>query len=825
MRIGWTDEHAHDHLIDAQAIDTTSIFDDHRVESRIDSLDKQIDSVSLWPGPGYDAFQILSLDVDIDSADSSRSIRRIGNNGDDIGVLTFDGIRHFQIGGFSYFLPEDEQACIRLRLGDHLHRKGEVYRVRVRMLVLDSSYVASFRSHLLSEMRRLEERNAELEREFAKSQQTIERVTQLERQLEVIRSSRVWRFAEGFRRLFYHRFLGRFPGLRSRALDASRRRVRQQFSGDKVNTASSNELAVLGVLAGNSLKLDSRDDAYQVLVDHWEAIRPNDEAIAKAISEFAIKPLISIVMPVFDTPVDWLRQAIDSVLAQRYDNFELCLVDDCSTTPATLEYLANLEHPQIVKMKLDVNSHISAATNHGIQNARGDYIAFLDHDDLIDVDALYHVCVGVNQLDPDVIYTDEDYIDDSGHRFRPNFKPDFSPDLLLSHNYITHLLVVKRILIDEVGGFDPAYDGAQDYDFVIRLSEIAGSILHIPKVLYHWRQSNHSSSTHVAAKPYVQERTRALLKSATERRGIEADILNANLPHFFYTRRRFSGTPSVSIIVPFRDEPTLLETCLNNVLKKSTYNEYEIIGVNNQSESALTFELMEAYRANPRVRFIDYDQPFNFSTIINRGAAEARGEYLVFLNNDIEIITWQWIEELLCQAAQQGIGVVGGKLFYPDNTVQHAGIVVGIDGYAGHTHKRIACHAQGYGNRLQLVSNVSAVTGAFMMVGRELFHSVGGFDEVEFPVACNDVDFCLRVMDAGYWNVFTPYAQAYHLESASRGYEMTEEKRKRFQREKERFVERHASFLELGDPFYNRNLSLDNESFMIRTPIAMDEVE
>lgn len=810
MALHWIDRGGNLHEVPGDDVSVHRDLDEHRYEAVFDTGDEPLHGVAVVPDDEEPVFQLLSVQVDLDTPSGLVSLRRLAGGAEDLGVLATEHMRVFPVHGFTYFVADGRRPRLLLRLDPRSAGEDEFFRLRLRLLRLDATYVASFRQHFLGALKDAENRNQALAAALEAARADSDRAERLERELKVIRTSRAWRLAEGFRHLVYHRALARFPAVRERLLGLSRRNVQRSFSGE--------ERDKLGVLATGKLRDTSRDDTYQALIDDWEAARPADDVLGERIAALAVKPLISVIMPVHDTPAQWLQEAIASVLGQRYDNFELCLCDDASSQPETLACLAAIDHPRVRRVRSESGLHIAGATNKALAMARGDYVAFVDHDDRLDIDALYHVVLAINESAPDLVYTDEDYLDGEGRRFRPNFKPDFSPDLLLSHNYITHLLVVRRALLEETGPLDSAFDGAQDHDLVLRLSERAASIVHVPRVLYHWRQSSGSSSLDTQAKPYVQERARGALAATMQRRGIAAEILDANQPHFFYTRRRLPDSPSVSIVIPFRDQPALLEGCLNSVLRKSTWSEYEIVGVNNQSASPITYELMEAYRANPRVRFVEHDQPFNFSAIVNHGVAEARGEYVVLLNNDIEIITWQWIEELLCQAVNESTGVVGGKLFYPDNTVQHAGIVVGMDGYAGHAHKHLHCHDQGYANRAQLVQNVSAVTGAFLMVRKALYESVGGFNERDFAVACNDVDFCLRVIEAGYWNVFTPYAQAYHLESASRGYELTEEKRKRFEREKALFRERHADMIDLGDPFYNPNLSLAGEPFGIRLP-------
>ena len=782
-------------------------LDECHYRTEINAGKRTVDSIIISPQIDQYAFQLLSLRIVCTRDGFEDELVFVGSGGSDLGVLSYENLRFIQINGFTYFFSEEEGATLTLKLPPHERSVGRRYRVDLRVLVLDAKYVASFRQHLVGELRRSEQEVAELQSRLNETEDFRQRAENAEQRLRIMQQSRIWKLAESFRGLVYERLLGSFPGLRSRLLNWSRAPVRD---------SDENGPGGLGVLKHDVLNVDERHQAYHQHHQNSERQRLDFVDLAARIAAFEAKPKISVVMPVHNTPLQWLSQAVDSVLNQRYENFELCLCDDGSDNAETLKYLKSLNHPAVKLVRMEEAANISAATNQGVEITTGDYVAFMDHDDILDEDALFHVCQAINDADADIVYTDEDYIGPNGELHHPNFKPDYSPDLLLSHNYITHLLVVRKSLLDSVGGLNSEYDGCQDYDLVLRLTEVANRIVHVPKVLYHWRQSEQSTSLKVSAKPYVQERTRKLLQDTMTSRGESAEVLNANLPHYFYTRRVISDEPSVTIIVPFRDEPLLLESCLNSVLSKTTWSEYEILGINNQSESPLTFELMDAFSRNPRVRFIDYDKPFNFSAIVNHGVANAYGDYVVLLNNDIELITWDWLEAMLCHAQSPHCGVVGGKLFYPDNTVQHAGIIVGIGGYAGHGHKHFQCHDQGYGNRLNLVQNVSAVTGAFMMVNRGVFNQVGGFDAESFPIACNDVDFCLRVMEAGYWNVFTPHAQAYHLESASRGYEVTEERRKRFDGEKAVFQARYASFLDAGDPFYNLNLSLENEAFMVR---------
>lgn len=529
------------------------------------------------------------------------------------------------------------------------------------------------------------------------------------------------------------------------------------------------------------------------------------------------KPLISILMPVYNVDPKWLQKAVESVKNQWYDNWELCIVDDKSTNQATIDYLKSLDDPRIKVNFSEVNKNIAGASNEAAKMATGEYIALLDHDDELTPDALYEMVKAINETDADFLYSDEDFIDTEGNCFHPHFKPDFSPDLLMSHNYITHLACFRKDLFDEVDRFDERFSGSQDYDLFLKLSEKTDKIVHIPKVLYHWRTIEGSTSADSKAKPEALEISKKVLEEALRRRGIEGWVEPANLDHYFRVRYKIKGEPLVSIVIPFKDKPGLLEICLDSILKKSTYKNFEIIGISNNSEDPKTFEVMERYeKLDPRIRFYEYNIPFNYAAINNYAVERyAKGEHILLLNNDIEVITPDWIEAMLEHSQRPEIGCVGAKLYYPNDTVQHAGIIIGLGGYAGHSHKHLPRESLGYFNRLNVIQNVSAVTGACLMVQKSIYEEVGGMDEQRFKVAYNDVDFCLRVMEAGYRNLFTPYAEMYHHESVSRGYETTPEKQARFQKEKDALYARHQEILTKGDPYYNPNLTHDKEDFSI----------
>jgi len=536
------------------------------------------------------------------------------------------------------------------------------------------------------------------------------------------------------------------------------------------------------------------------------------------------QPLISIVMPVHNTPRPWLRDAVDSVRSQSYQNWELVVVNDGSTLLETREYLDKLDEPRVSLVSLTSGSGISGATNFGIEAARGDIIALMDHDDMLAKDALAHVVTAFNQQQADLVYSDETVFNDdmdglsSGYFGSPILKPDYSPDLLLSHNYVTHFLAVRKELIEGAGGLRAEFDGAQDYDLILRLTELTRNIVHISEPLYHWRQSTQSTSLDTGVKPEAHLRGKKALTEALDRRNIKGKVLMGNAPHFFRVRREIIGNPSVDIVIPFRDQPLMLQQCIDSLLTRTRYSNFRIIGVDNGSVEQLTLDLRRRYEeSSSQVKFIDLDIPFNFAEIVNYGVEQSTADHIVLLNNDIQVINFDWLESLLEHSQRPEIGAVGGKLYYPDDTIQHAGIVVGIGDYAGHPHKHEQGGFSGYVNRLNVIQNMSAVTGAMLMCKTATYRAVGGFNAEDFKVACNDVDFCLRLIEEGYRNVFTPFAQAYHHESISRGYEDTPEKKARFEREKSLFQARHSAYLTHGDPYYNKNLLLDREDVVPRS--------
>jgi len=535
------------------------------------------------------------------------------------------------------------------------------------------------------------------------------------------------------------------------------------------------------------------------------------------LRNFKEQPLISIIMPVYNVDPKWLRLAIDSIEKQWYQNWELCIADDKSTNEETITYLKSLKNPKIKVHFLEKNLNISGASNAALSLATGEYIALMDNDDEITPDALYEMVKVMNEKEVEFIYSDEDFISTEGVCSNPHFKPDFSPDLLLSHNYITHFTCFKKSLLDKVGLFNAQFDGAQDYDLFLRLTEQTSKIHHITKILYHWRMLETSTSANSEAKPEALERGKAVLEAALKRRKSDASVEHGNMHHYFRVKYTIKNNPLISIIIPFKDKPELLDMSINSILDRSTYQNYEIIGISNNSEQQETFDRMITLeKKDARVKFYEYNTDFNYADINNHAVnTYAKGEHVLLLNNDIEVISPDWIEAMLEHSQRAEVGCVGAKLYYPNNTIQHAGVIIGLGGYAGHSHKMYPRESAGYFNRLNTIQNLSALTAACLMIKKSIYTEIDGMNAVEFKVAYNDVDFCLRVREKGYLNIFTPYAQMYHHESISRGYEDTEEKIARFQTEKDALFERHSEILTHGDPYYNPNLCHDKEDFSI----------
>lgn len=567
------------------------------------------------------------------------------------------------------------------------------------------------------------------------------------------------------------------------------------------------------------VRLGERIEPDEVPYGPWyEKHAASEEMLAKQRTRrFKNGAKISVAVPVFHTGEKFLREMIESVQAQTYANWELCIVNaspDDETVCRILDEYAAADN-RIAYKNLEENLGIGANTNKAFEMAAGDYIALLDHDDLLAPDAFYEAALRIEAEAPGIIYTDEDKVsgDELVHT-QPHFKPDFNPDLLRANNYICHLLIVKRELVQKVGGFREGFDGAQDHDFILRCTECASKISHIPRILYHWRTHSQSTADNPLSKQYAYEAGVKAVRESLERCGLTGRV-SQSLDHGFYkVEYDFTGEPLVSVIIPNKDNKDTLKTCIDSVLGKSTYKNIEIIIVENNSETAEIFEYYKELEQNERIRVIKWEQDFNYSAINNFAVKYANGEYLLFLNNDIEVITPSWIEGLLGNAARSDVGAVGCKLNYPDKTIQHAGIIVGIGGIAGHAFLNMPANRTGYLHRASTQMDVSAVTAACMMMRKSVFEEVGGFEE-RLSVAFNDVDFCLRIGQKGYLIVYDAYVEMYHYESKTRGAEDTDEKARRFYTEIEFMRTRWMKLLKSGDPCYNPNLTLSKHNYSI----------
>jgi GT2 family glycosyltransferase len=542
---------------------------------------------------------------------------------------------------------------------------------------------------------------------------------------------------------------------------------------------------------------------------HWIEQRRIQKSELAALREegttFAYQPCISIITPVFNTPVPWLTECVESVRAQTYEKWELILVDDDSTDLATLQCLTELagSDSRIILTKDAKRGGISAASNRGLTLAQGDWLGFLDHDDLLEPDALFQNVKWLQEhRDADLIYSDEDKLTEEGFD-TPIFKPDWSPDYFLSCNYLCHFTIIRRELVEKVGGFRSEFDGAQDYDLFLRIIEGTDRIHHIPRVLYHWRRSVNSTADNIRRKPGSLETGRLALEGHLERIQQPGHVAVDWRTHAYWIKRDLIETKKISIIIPVRDRVDLLARCLDSLTSKTKYAPYEIVVVDNDSRS----EEARAYFANFKHRLLHYSGPFNFSAVNNYAVEHTDSPWLLFLNNDTEVIEGDWLTTMAEHVQRPEVGAVGPRLLYPDETVQHAGIVVGVGGIAEHAFRGFPAEAPGICRQLQVTRNYSSVTGACLMTRREVFEEVGGFDEERLPVTFNDVDLCLKMRRAGYLIVYTPFAKLYHHESGTR-------RRTVEPLETEVIRERWPEVLE-RDPYYNPNLSRERADFSL----------
>ncbi len=577
------------------------------------------------------------------------------------------------------------------------------------------------------------------------------------------------------------------------------------------------------------IRLTERFSAQDIDYGEWFALnRADEKELAEQRSRTYEDPVkISIAVALYRTSEKFLRAMIESVTAQTYPHWELCLVDAsprrqdkdsdyCTETILTETVRPYLAQDERIRYQiLDRNSGFSGNINEAIRMAKGAFIGFLDHDDLLEPDALYHVARVIREDGrTDVIYTDEDKVNRRGTKYlTPNMKPDFNLDLLRSNNYICHFLVVRKTLAEKAGGFHQEFDGAQDHDFIFRCAEGARKISHVPKVLYHWRTHEGSTSDNPDSKLYAFEAGKRAVEAHLERMGVRAKVTDTPDLGYYRVQYELQGNPMVSVLIPNKDEKETLQKCLESIRKKTTYENYEILIIENNSTTKEIFEFYKEIDGRDRVRVLRWEGAFNYSAINNFAARQAKGDYLLFLNNDTQVITTGWMQELLATCQRKEVGMAGAKLYFPDDTVQSAGTVIGLGGLADHAFVNMPRKQAGYMHRASIQVDMSGVTAACAMVKRSVFEEVGGFEE-KLTVAFNDVDLGLKIIQAGYLIVFDPYAELYHYESKSRG--VSDEKNPRHQEEVRYTREKWADFIEKGDPCYNPNLTLAKHNFSLR---------
>jgi O-antigen biosynthesis protein len=529
------------------------------------------------------------------------------------------------------------------------------------------------------------------------------------------------------------------------------------------------------------------------------------DRMRQEVLTFAFQPLISIITPIFNTPVPWLRECVESVLAQTYQNWELILIDDHSTEPAMLRSLTELgaSDSRIILAKDEEKRGISAASNRGLALAQGDWVGFLDHDDLLEPDALFQNVKWLqDHPDADVIYSDEDKLTERGFD-SPIFKPDWSPDYFLSCNYVCHFTLIRRELIKQVGGFRSKFDGAQDYDLFLRIIEKTNRIDHIPRVLYHWRRTLTSTADNIQCKPGMLEAGRLALEAHLERRQQPGYVAVDWRTYLYWVKRELTEAKKISIIILVRDHVDLLARCLDSLTNNTIYAPYEIVVIDNDSQT----EAAHTYFSRFKHRLLRYSGPFNFSAINNFAVRQTDSPWLLFLDQHTEVLDVDWLTTMAEHVQRPEVGAVGPRLLYPDDTVQQAGIVVGVGGIAEHAFRGLPAEAPGVCRQLQATRNYSAVTGACLLTRRDVFEEVGGFDEECLPVHFNDVDLCLKMRRAGYVIVYTPFAKLYHHESAVRPPTIEPQ-------EANMMRERWPEVLE-RDPYYNPNLSRERADFSL----------
>ncbi len=638
-----------------------------------------------------------------------------------------------------------------------------------------------------------------------------ERAAEAERKLDTLKKSKLFKIIKPFRNVY------------AKSLDVM---VRVKRHGD---------------LKGIIKKIKSKRIEKEACKYHGTRSFPDEDEIKRQKEhEFNVTPLFSILVPLYNTPEGFLRQLLDSMNAQTYENWELCLADGSDDEhfyvgEIVTEYVNKDGGNRIKYEKLKENKGISANTNSCYEMATGDYIALLDHDDLLHPCVLFEYAKRIDEQGADFLYCDEATFcdDDINKMITLHFKPDFAPDNLRANNYICHFTCFKRELLTGMELFRSRFDGSQDHDMILRLTRAAKKIVHVPRILYYWRSHEASVASGIEAKTYAIDAAKNAVLDDLENHGIHGAAIESTraFATIFRVRYPLSGEPLVSIVIPNCDHEPDLRRCIESIVTKASYENYEIVVVENNSKTKEIRSYYEELKKTlPRVKILTYkekssDKGFNYSKICNFGVKNSSGEYVLLLNNDTEVITRNFMEELLMFAQRDDVGAVGAKLYFEDYKIQHAGIVLGLGAHrsAGHVHYGLSKDNLGYMGRLCYAQDFSAVTGACLMVKRSLYDEVGGLDE-KLAIALNDVDFCLKLRDKGYLNVFTPFAELFHYESASRGSDVSgtdEKKAERYEKECAYFKEKWKEVLEKGDPYYNPNFSLDHSNFTLKAaPLA-----
>lgn len=551
--------------------------------------------------------------------------------------------------------------------------------------------------------------------------------------------------------------------------------------------------------------------------------------IQKHLYTFEIKPLISVIMPTYNPNIGWLEEAIESIQKQSYDNWELCIADDASSDERIKTILEEYQK-QDSRIKLifrEENGHISEASNSALSLATGEFIALLDQDDILHSEALFWVVRTINdQPNARLIYSDEDKLDKKGRRSNPYFKCDWNYGLFLSQNLISHLGIYSLDIVKKIGGFRKGFEGSQDYDMALRFMEEIDSsqIVHIPRVLYHWRMHKKSTALRIDDKPYALLAAQKAISEHLERKGVDGkvDILENQMYRVRYILPE--EKPLVSILIPTKNNFLLLKKAIDSIFSKTTYQNFEVIVIDNQSDDPGFLKYLKNIEQLDKIRLLRFEHDFNYSAINNFGVKKAIGSFVCFLNDDTEVISPDWLCEMVSIGIQEKVGVVGAKLLYSNNTLQHGGVILGIGGIGSHSHKGIPKGNGGYFNRACLIQDFSAVTAACMLVSKKLFESLGGFNELDLKVSYNDVDFCLKVREKGYRVVWTPYAELYHYESYSRGDDAEGEKYIRFQAEIDYMHKKWSKWIQ-NDPAYSPNLTLQSENFSVTWPSRLENLE